>query len=320
LLLKLVFVLAISTRSLLGALAICILAYLARSRLFTPRASINHLHTSLVAKNMALQFLPRPSNERGHADHDWLKTYHTFSFASYQDYDHLGLGPLRVINEDRVAPGTGFGMHSHREFEIFSYIVTGELEHKDSLGNTEIMKRGDLQLTSVGTGVRHSEYNRNTKAPVHFLQIWAKPSESGLKPKYYTRHYTDEEKKDVLLKVVAPVGGEKVIDEREANGPTPIHSPVSVYASILSAGKSVSHTFAPGTTKALVHNIMTSGYVEPRSKRIQSGSKLQLKSSAESLELAEGDGVYINVSGEPTLEIRAAEGCENSEFILFEMS
>ncbi|KAJ6549103.1 RmlC-like cupin domain-containing protein [Mycena vulgaris] len=106
---------------------------------------------------MSMKVVPRPNQERGNADHDWLKTFHTFYFASYQDREHAQFGSLRVINEDRVAPRTGFGTHSHREFEIFSYIVSGQLEHKDSMGNVEVLKRGDLQLTSAGTGISHSE-------------------------------------------------------------------------------------------------------------------------------------------------------------------
>lgn len=171
-------------------------------------------------------------------------------------------GPLRVINEDRVDPNEGFGTHPHREFEIFSYIVKGELEHRDSMGNLEIMKRGDLQMTSAGTGIRHSEYNRHTSKPVHFLQvrflssvrervslsslfrcsrsltlaldscafrqIWALPNESGLKPTYYTRHFTDDEKKAGLVRVVAPVGGKGVSEEREVAGPAPVRLPLSL--------------------------------------------------------------------------------------------
>jgi hypothetical protein len=167
-----------------------------------------------------------------------------------------------VINEDRVDPNEGFGTHPHREFEIFSYIVKGELEHRDSMGNLEIMKRGDLQMTSAGTGIRHSEYNRHTSKPVHFLQvrflssvrervslsslfrcsrsltlaldscafrqIWALPNESGLKPTYYTRHFTDDEKKAGLVRVVAPVGGKGVSEEREVAGPAPVRLPLSL--------------------------------------------------------------------------------------------
>jgi redox-sensitive bicupin YhaK (pirin superfamily) len=190
-----------------------------------------------------------------------------------------------VINEDRVEPTEGFGTHPHREMEIFSYIVSGELEQyvtpftffqpgpyltsfslhsKDSMGNTEIMKRGDVQMTSAGTGIRHSEYNRNTKQQVHFLQIWLLPNQSRLTPSYYTRHFTDAQKRDTLLKVVAPIDAADVADKREADGPTPVHAQLSVYATILSPGKSVTHTFpAPGAgqtaRKAFIHCIQNSG-------------------------------------------------------------
>ena len=214
------------------------------------------------------------------ADHDWLKTFHTFSFASYYDPKYESFGNLRVINEDRVEPTTGFGTHGkpsryshswcfclhayeslgHREMEIFSYIVSGELEHKDSMGNLEILKRGDIQLTSAGTGIRHSEYNRNAKEVVHFLQIWAQPSVNGLTPKYFTRHFTDEEKKDTLVTVVAPIGAEGVTETREGSGPTPVQSPVTLKATILSPGKTVEHTFTGAERKGYVHVIQTSGY------------------------------------------------------------
>lgn len=160
---------------------------------------------SVMASTMQATLTLRPSEERGFADHgckhtvsrhvnhlslvQGLKTYHSFSFASYQDPSHEQWGPLRVINEDRVEPNKGFGEHGHREFEIFSIILGGELEHKDSLGGLEIMKRSDVQLTSTGKGVRHAEFNRNASQQVHFLQCWAVPNASGLKPAYYVCHF-----------------------------------------------------------------------------------------------------------------------------------
>jgi len=131
-----------------------------------------------------LEITPRRSNERGYADHGWLKTYHTWSFGSYNDprFDN-GFGCLRVLNEDRVQPTKGFGTHSHREAEIFSYIVNGELEHKDSMGNTEIIHRGEIQFTSAGTGLQHSEFNVNQSLWVHFIQIWVKPNQHHIQLK-----------------------------------------------------------------------------------------------------------------------------------------
>ncbi|KAF8655497.1 hypothetical protein AX16_003027 [Volvariella volvacea WC 439] len=215
-----------------------------------------------------MKFTPRRSEERGHANHNWLKTFHTFSFASYQDRHHDQFGPLCVINEDRVAPRTGFGTHSHSEFEIFSYIVSGQLEHKDSLGNTEILKRGDIQLTSAGSGISHSE-KAYGPTPVHFLQIWSLPTASHLQPKYYTRHFSDAEKKDRFVKVIASVDDssvssveDEVIDSREGSGPTPVHSNLTMYAGLLGPGLGKDGSFCVQLRgrKGYIHVVQTSGY------------------------------------------------------------
>jgi len=272
-------------------------------------ASLSPLHPNV-------KFVPRPSHERGHADHGWLKTFHTFSFAMYYDPKFEGYGSLRVINEDRVEPTEGFGTHPHREMEIFSYIVSGELEHKDSMGNTEIMKRGDVQMTSAGTGIRHSEYNRNTKQQVHFLQIWLLPNQSRLTPSYYTRHFTDEQKRDTLLKVVAPIKADGVADQREGDGPTPVHAQLSVYASILSPGKSLTHTFpAPGAgqpaRKAFVHLIQTSGYNHKQAN----GAQVKLNGG---LELREGDGSFAAAPEGEKIEIEN-NGDRDAEVLVFDL-
>ncbi|GAA5954251.1 hypothetical protein JCM21900_005222 [Sporobolomyces salmonicolor] len=271
----------------------------------------------------ALKLVPRRSGGRGHANHGWLKTYHTFSFASYYDHNHEAWGPLRVINEDRVEPGTGFGLHHHREFEIWSYIVSGELEHKDSMGNLEIMKRGDIQMTSAGTGIGHSEYNRNSEKQVHFLQIWGLPNKSRLAPKYYNRHFSDEEKRDQLCKVVAPSGTEGVSDERDTSGPAPIHASLSMYSSILSPKSSLKHTLSPNTTKAYLHNIMTSGFRGPNQaasdKFEDGGALLQVNGG---LIMEEGDGAFVTVrKGDPgsrEIEVKNV-GERDAEWLLFEM-
>ncbi|GAA5891871.1 hypothetical protein JCM5296_003256 [Sporobolomyces johnsonii] len=276
-----------------------------------------------AAAYSALKIVPRRSGARGHANHGWLKTYHTFSFASYYDHNYEAWGPLRVINEDRVEPGTGFGLHHHREFEIWSYIVSGELEHKDSMGNLEIMKRGDIQMTSAGTGIGHSEYNRNSEKQVHFLQIWGLPNKSGLAPKYYNRHFTDEEKRDKLCKVVAPSGAEGVSDERNTSGPAPIHASLSMYSSILSPKSSLKHTLSPTTTKAYLHNIMTSGFRGPSQaasdKFEDGGARLQVNGG---LIMDEGDGAFVTVrkglDGSREIEVKNV-GERDSEWLLFEM-
>ncbi|KAG9004022.1 hypothetical protein FRB94_002731 [Tulasnella sp. JGI-2019a] len=259
-----------------------------------------------------LKLVLRPNNERGNADHGWLKTFHTFSFANYWAPQFQKFGALRVINEDRVEPSQGFGTHPHREMEIFSYIVAGELEHKDSMGNLEILKRGDVQMTSAGTGIRHSEYNRNSKEQVHFLQIWVQPNRSSLQPKYFNRHFTDAEKTDKLLEIVAPVGQEGVSEKREGSGPTPIHSLVSLHASILTPGKTVTHNFA--TTegrKGYVHLIQTTGYNTGAAK----GNRVKINGQ---LELGEGDGSFVFGAAGGKLEIENV-GSTNVELLVFDI-
>jgi len=270
-----------------------------------------------TAAPMTIKFVPRLSQERGHADHGWLKTFHTFSFASYYDRNHPQFGSLRVMNEDRVEPGTGFGTHDHREFEIFSYIVSGELEHKDSMGNTEILKRGDIQLTSAGTGISHSEETFGNKT-VHFLQIWSKPSVSRLSPKYFTRHVSDEEKADKWVRVVAPVGAEGVVAEREVPGPAPVQSPLTLFATLLSPSKTVTHTFGtvtPGSRKGYIHVVQTSGYNEGAS----TGAHIKVSGpDGVQIELKEGDGAYIYAQSGDGLVVENV-GDKVAEVLLFDI-
>jgi hypothetical protein len=179
----------------------------------------------------------RRSQERGHADHGWLKSLHSFSFADYYDPAHMGFGPLRVINEDRIAPGTGFGTHGHRDMEIISYVLDGELAHRDSMGNGSVIRPGDVQRMSAGSGVRHSEYNHAEGKATHFLQIWIEPDVTGIVPSYEEKRFADAEKQGRLRLVASPDGAE---------GSVRIHQDARLYASRLAAGEALSANLAPG--------------------------------------------------------------------------
>ncbi|HEY3596092.1 MAG TPA: pirin family protein [Paraburkholderia sp.] len=165
----------------------------------------------------------RHAGERGHAEHGWLSSRHTFSFANYFDPKQVGFSDLLVINDDRVAPGRGFGKHPHRDMEIFSYVLEGTLEHKDSMGTGSMIVPGDVQLMSAGTGVAHSEYNPSDKQPVHFLQIWITPSVKGGTPRYQQQNFTEQEKRGALRLVVSPEG---------ANGSLQLRQDARVYAGL----------------------------------------------------------------------------------------
>lgn len=178
----------------------------------------------------------RKSEERGRANHGWLNSYHTFSFANYQDPKQMGFRSLRVINEDRVAGGAGFGTHSHQEMEIISYIIEGALEHQDSLGTKAVMHTGEVQRMTAGTGIAHSEYNHSDSEPVHFLQIWIPPAQKALTPSYEQQQFTDEEKRGTLRLLVSPDGRDRSLT---------IHQDAYLYATILSAGDRIQHPLAP---------------------------------------------------------------------------
>src|SRR5450759_1800674 len=185
----------------------------------------------------------RKGNERGYADHGWLKSFHTFSFADYHDPEHMGFGSLRVINEDRVQPGEGFGTHGHGDMEIVTYILEGALAHKDSMGNGSTIVPGDVQRMSAGKGVTHSEFNASDSELVHLLQIWIEPNVTGIRPSYEEKHFDTASKRGQLRLIAAG-------DARE--GSVLIHQDADVYAALLDGAERISHKLAPAR-KAFVH-------------------------------------------------------------------
>ncbi|CCF51605.1 hypothetical protein NDA18_000501 [Ustilago nuda] len=292
--------------------------------------------SSTAVQAAKLSITPRRWFQRGHADHGWLKTFHTFSFASYFDQTHMQFSNLRVINEDRVAPGTGFGTHAHREAEIFSVVLGGALEHKDSMGNTEILKRGDVQFTSAGTGIRHSEKNGG-KDEVHFLQIWYTPDQSGLPPRYYTTHASDESKRNTLKTLIKPVS---TFIPEAANktgllpegSPIPSHSTLVTRSSILSPGASVTHIIGADSAARegderwlYIHLAQLSGYKDPRNpeNNIKGEAEVTVQDGkGGSVVLKEGDGAYIKggKAGDG-VEIKhtGVEDAKEAEFVLFDL-
>lgn len=193
----------------------------------------------------------RKAGDRGYADHGWLKSFHSFSFADYDDPEHVQFGPLRVINEDRVRPGAGFGTHGHRDMEILSYVLEGELEHQDSMGNGSIIRPGDVQRMSAGTGVLHSEYNPSRENGVHFLQIWIQPSTRGIAPGYEQKRFESDEKRGRFRLIASPDGAE---------GSVTIHQDARVYAGQFDASETGSHDIATGR-RAYVHVALGSASV-----------------------------------------------------------
>ncbi len=179
----------------------------------------------------------RPSQQRGHANHGWLDTHHTFSFANYYDPDHMHFGPLRVINQDIVQPGQGFGTHGHRDMEIVSYVLDGILEHKDSMGTGSKIRPGEVQLMSAGSGVTHSEFNASDD-PLHFLQMWIFPRKTGTEPRYEQKSFPEEERRGQLRLVVSPDGEQ---------GSLTIGQDVRLYTGLLGAGDRIEHPLPPGT-------------------------------------------------------------------------
>jgi len=228
----------------------------------------------------------RQSNNRGHAEHGWLDSYHTFSFADYYDPEHMGFRSLRVINDDQIAPGMGFGMHPHRDMEIFSYVLGGALQHRDSMGNGSVLQPGQIQLMSAGSGVQHSEFNPSRTDGTHILQIWIQPKQRGLEPSYTEWHPTAAQADASKVLVISP-------DGRESSAI--IHQDAEVYRLRLKKGETVTHDLAAG-----------------RGAWIQvAGGKLTLNGSA----LTAGDGASTETPG--TLTFTATE--EDAEALLFDL-
>jgi len=201
----------------------------------------------------------RHAKDRGHADHGWLDSHHTFSFAEYYDPQHMGFSTLRVINEDRVAGGEGFPTHGHRDMEIISYVLEGGIAHRDSMGTGSVLRPGEVQVMSAGTGVSHSEFNASKQEPVHFLQIWVLPAKNGLKPSYQQKNFPAADKRG-RLRLVASADGR--------DGSVIIHQDAALYAGLFTAGEDASYPLAPGR-KAWVQ--VARGKVRLNGQQLQAG-------------------------------------------------
>jgi quercetin 2,3-dioxygenase len=224
----------------------------------------------------------RLSHERGHADHGWLRSAHSFSFADYMDPAHMGFGALRVINEDRIAPGSGFGMHGHRDMEIISYVLSGELAHRDSMGHVVGIPPGDVQLMSAGRGVMHSEFNHAVGQETHFLQIWIEPDARGLPPSYAQKTMGPAEKRGRLRLLASPDG---------AGDSLRLHADVRLYAGLFEAAQSAQLLLGPGR-KAYVH--LVRGALQVNGVQLHAGDALKLQDES-AVELAGGRDAEVLV-------------------------
>jgi redox-sensitive bicupin YhaK (pirin superfamily) len=226
--------------------------------------------------------IPRKSAQRGYADHGWLKSYHSFSFADYHDPAHMGFSNLRVINEDRIAPGTGFGAHGHRDMEIISYVLDGALGHKDSIGNGATIVPGEVQRMSAGTGIRHSESNDATDRTTHFLQIWIEPNVSGIAPGYEQKAFGDAEKRGKLRLVASPDG---------RDGSVKVHADALLYAGLFNGAETATLAIPKGR-RAYVHVVR--GPVSVNGRPLAAGDALKLEDEA-SIVLAGGRDAEVLV-------------------------
>ena len=227
----------------------------------------------------------RKANERGHANHGWLDTYHTFSFADYYDPQHMGVSNLRVINDDTVAPGSGFAKHGHNDMEIISYVLEGALEHKDSMGNGSVIRPGDVQRMSAGNGVTHSEYNHSTAEPVHFLQIWLQPNVVGVEPSYDQRHFPIENRRGRWALLVSPDG---------RDGSIATHQDALMFSTLLAPGETLDYRFDTGRQ----------GYLHLARGQLRVGK----------ITLRQGDGLKLQKH-----ELLTLMGIEDAEVLLFDL-
>jgi len=228
----------------------------------------------------------RRSQDRGHANHGWLDSFHSFSFADYHDPQHMGFGALRVINEDRVKPGQGFGTHGHRDMEIISYVLEGGLAHRDSMGNGSVIRPGDVQRMSAGTGIHHSEFNASDREGVHFLQIWIEPSVRGVKPSYEEKKFDADSKRGQLRLIASPDG---------RDGSVTVHQDALLYATVLDGEAPVELAQKPGR-RAYVHVIR--GEVEVNGERLAAGDAMK-------------------VAGQPRVRL---ENASNAEVLVFDLA
>ena len=224
----------------------------------------------------------RRSQERGFADHGWLKSFHTFSFADYFDPEHVEFGPLRVINEDRVQAGAGFGTHAHRDMEIISYVLSGELAHKDSMGNGSTIKPGDVQRMSAGSGVRHSEFNPSQTQGAHFLQIWIQPSKANIEPSYEEKRFAPEEKRGRLRLIVSP---------DSAQGSLLIHQDARVYAGLFDGAENAKLSVGNGR-RIYVH--VAGGQLSANGITLTAGDALKISHETQLL-IEHGDNAEVLV-------------------------
>jgi len=227
----------------------------------------------------------RAGTDRGYADHGWLKSFHSFSFAGYHDPRHMGFGPLRVINEDRVAPGMGFGTHGHRDMEIVSYVLDGALAHRDSMGNGSVIRPGDVQRMSAGSGVMHSEFNHEKQGETHFLQIWIEPAVRGIAPGYEEKRFDAAAKRGRLALIASPDG---------ADGSVTIHQDARIHAGLFDGDERAGLAIAPGR-RSYVH--VARGAVTVNGHALRAGDAVKLV-------------------GEPALEIA---GGQDAEVLVFDL-